>query len=716
MAQLASATQTWSGRCAEPSASDGDAPWIERGASLDRYTVLRCLGSGGFGVVYAAYDPALDRQVAVKVLRPDRRGEAYREGLVSEARALARLSHPNVVAIHDVGVVDGQVFMAMEMVEGVDLREWLAQRKRRWPQVLSLFVQAGRGIAAAHRNGLIHGDFKPSNAIVGPQGRVRVIDFGLVSKPGPSQAEAERACGVGDDGASPRRLAGTLGFMAPEQLRGEAIGVAVDQFSFCASVYRGLCGGMPFGADDRGAVLARIEAGQVTLTAAARRLPDRIRRVLLRGMSADPARRYPSMDALVSVLEARARPRWRRWGSAGVGAAVVVGGAWLALGSTPSVVKVQVRSIVAAPEICSGGGDKVAEVWDESRKEQIFAALTVAGTPHAIATWWQVKRRIDDYVATWRDAYQDACAATRVRSEQSEALMDLRLSCLDRRLQRVAATTELLAIPGKVGLERAAMITYFLPDLAECADAAGLRAVVPPPPQARESVERERIVLVQGRNLLTAGRFDEAVSVFEPAVARARALAYAPLTAEALLGLGEGQRMLGRHDQARTSLFEAAVVAQSGRDDYLLARVWSALVEVETVRRKYERGLEWAAMARATLERLGGVPALAATLEHNTGILFQHRGDPASAVTHYRRAIDRYQQAYGERYPLVAKARYRIGQVLEQTGQPEQARVEYEQARVIVVTTLGQGHPIEGLLFEAIARTSSPRGRSEAPP
>lgn len=714
MAQLASATQTWSGRGAEPSASDGGALRIERGASLDRYTVLRCLGSGGFGVVYAAYDPALDRQVALKVLRPDRRGEAHRDGLVSEARALARLSHPNVVAIHDVGVVDGQVFMAMEMVEGVDLREWLAQGDRRWPQVVSRFVQAGRGIAAAHRNGLIHGDFKPSNAIVGPQGRVRVIDFGLVWETGPSRVE--RARGASDDGASPARLAGTLGFMAPEQLRGEAIGVAADQFSFCASVYRGLSGEMPFGADERDAVLARIEAGQVTPTAAARRLPDRIRRVLLRGMSADPACRYPSMDALVSVLEARARPRWRRWGPAGVGVAVVAGGTWLVLGSTPSVVKVQVRSIVAAPEICSGADDKVDEVWDESRKEQIFAALTVAGTPHAVATWWQVERRVDDYVATWRDAYQDACAATRVRNEQSEALMDLRLSCLDRRLQRVAATTELLATPGKVGLERAAMITYFLPDLAECADAAGLRAVIPPPPRARQPVERERATLAQGRNLLTAGRFDEAVAVFEPAVVRARALGYPPLTAEALLGLGEGQRMLGHHDQARTSLFEAAVVAQSGRDDYLLARVWSSLVDVETVRREYERGLEWAAMGRATLERLGGVPALAATLEHNTGILFQHRGEPGSAVLHYRRAIERYRQAYGERFPLIAKARYRIGQVLEQTGKPEQARAEYEQARVIVVTTLGEGHPIEGLLSEAIARTSSSRGRPEAPP
>ena len=137
-----------------------EPPARMRGAVLDRYLVLERLGAGGMGVVYAAYDPELDRKVAIKLLRGESTG-ASAARLQREARAMARLTHPNVIAVHDVGVFDGQVFVAMEFVDGPTLRAWQERTDRPWPEIVDMYLQAGRGLAAAHRAGLVHRDFKP---------------------------------------------------------------------------------------------------------------------------------------------------------------------------------------------------------------------------------------------------------------------------------------------------------------------------------------------------------------------------------------------------------------------------------------------------------------------------------------------------------------------------------------------------------------------------
>jgi serine/threonine protein kinase/dipeptidyl aminopeptidase/acylaminoacyl peptidase len=292
-------------------------------ATIDRYKILDCLGKGGMGVVYAAHDPELDRRIALKLVRVDRGGtDVLRQRLVREAQAMARVQHPNVLAVYDAGVVEDQVFIAMELVDGSTLSAWQRAAPRAWREIVQHFVLAGRGLQAAHAAGLVHRDFKPDNVLVGKDGRVRVCDFGLALPTAPGDPAAQREPAGG--GEAPSRftqtgaLVGTPAYMAPEQLRGELADVRSDQFSFCVALYEALAGVRPF-AEHGPSLLSAIEAGPPGLpmhtardaeraaasgTGRARpRVPPAVHRAVVRGLAAAPSQRWPTMEALLAELE-----------------------------------------------------------------------------------------------------------------------------------------------------------------------------------------------------------------------------------------------------------------------------------------------------------------------------------------------------------------------------------------------------------------------------
>jgi serine/threonine protein kinase len=243
----------------EPPAATSVANSLARGAAVGRYVILSRLGGGGMGVVYAAYDPDLDRKVAIKLLRPGRRTDAASEGrarLMREAQAMARLDHPNVVGVLDVGTFEDQVFIAMELVDGLSLMHWMRQGHR-WRDVRERFIQAGRGLAAAHAAGIVHRDFKPDNVVIGKDGRARVLDFGL-ARAAKSEADTEETAGPDGDvsvrsgsGSLERTLTqtgsllGTPSYMSPEQWTSQPADAKSDQFSFCVAPGRGSTGGVP---------------------------------------------------------------------------------------------------------------------------------------------------------------------------------------------------------------------------------------------------------------------------------------------------------------------------------------------------------------------------------------------------------------------------------------------------------------------------------------
>jgi tetratricopeptide (TPR) repeat protein len=298
-----------------------------------RYVLLDPLGSGGLGTVYAAWDPEIDRKVAIKLIRADATDgvDDVQARLRREAQALAKIAHSNVVTIFDVGTFRDQLFLAMELVEGLTLRRWLAEAPRGWREIRAVFVQAGRGLAAVHEAGLVQRDFKPQNVIVGRDGVVKVLDFGLAraiagasTSPTIASAPATSASSsslVDVQITMPGLLAGTPAYMAPEQCRPGPIDAHADQFAFCVALYEALHGQRPFPAEDVRARLSAIASGRVPSPPAGSHVPAWLHAAVVRGLASDPRDRFPTMTHLLAALQ-RDLQRKRSWWAVAAAATV----------------------------------------------------------------------------------------------------------------------------------------------------------------------------------------------------------------------------------------------------------------------------------------------------------------------------------------------------------------------------------------------------------
>ncbi|MBS2026241.1 MAG: protein kinase [Deltaproteobacteria bacterium] len=288
---------------------------LRPGDALGPFVVERQLGRGGMGEVWSARDERLGRTVALKLVRADRTGPTAKERLKREAMSLARLSHPNVIQIHEVGDAGDDLFLAMEFVDGVDLQHKVPPGLRPWREVVGLYIQAARGLAAAHAVGLVHRDFKPANVLVGDDGRVRVADFGLAVEDHRGDAEPRAAASAAGTPSSDERarlqtitvrgsIIGTVPYMSPEQLHGEPVDARSDQFSFCLALFESLTGRAAFGGDTARARAEAIDRGVITALPAGLSLPSWLLEAISRGLAASPTLRHDSMDALARLLAA----------------------------------------------------------------------------------------------------------------------------------------------------------------------------------------------------------------------------------------------------------------------------------------------------------------------------------------------------------------------------------------------------------------------------
>jgi eukaryotic-like serine/threonine-protein kinase len=586
----------------------GDDEHLPPNTQIGRYVVEAVLGAGGMGIVYTAFDPELDRKVAVKLLqaRPGHSGSGGQNWLMREAQAMARLQHPNVVAVHDVGAMPGdRVFVAMELVDGQTLRAWLREKtpsgmKRSWREVLPVLRAAGAGLAAAHAAGLVHRDFKPDNVLVGRDGRVRVTDFGLArlhgpdlgaDPPGDSQLEtksplSERLTAAG-------AMLGTPAYMAPEIYAGSPADMRSDQFAFGVALYEALYRERPF--DRTALVEQRAVAPTPPATA---QVPAWLERVVLRAIALDPAARFASMDELLAAIDDEPKPP-RRWRYAALGGAVI---------AVAAIAIVAAQMHGAPRELpCTDAASKLAGVWDVPARVALEAAFRQIKRPYVDDVIRGTEKTLDAYAAGWVAQRTEACRATRVQGDQSEDVLTLRMACLDRRRTELATLAGLFAHADEQLVQGAVGAAQKLSALADCADVPALLAPDPLPkdPIARAQISALQTKLAEARATYKASRPKDTLAMTAALGPEVERVKHLPTEAEWHLLAGQSMWVLQGADKGEPELMKAALAADAGKADQIKVEAWLQLTNLANESSKFDVAEERLQQATAALARLG---------------------------------------------------------------------------------------------------------------
>lgn len=686
--------------------------------AIGRFRILGRLGAGGMGVVFSAYDPELDRKVALKLLRPERGGSAGgRDGgsrLQREAKAMARLSHPNVITVHEVGIFAGQVFVAMEFVDGPTLTQWLRSRPA-WPEVAEVFLQAGRGLAAAHAARLVHRDFKPDNVLLhvdtqGRPDRVRVVDFGLARKVDrtPTQEIPELSFPLGDDLLSSPltetgALMGTPAYMSPEQYLGQAADARSDQFSFCVALYEAAFGKRPFEARSLAELMQAVTEGEPEVPKTPVGVPRWVWPVLRRGLAVDPSRRWESMDVLLAQLE-RSRTRWRVYAGGLVGAGLVSFGTWAVVDDASHPV-----------EDCAALGEAIDEVWTGQRRDRVRSFLLDAPGAGEIA-WSNTARALDDYAQRWSEAATQLCASALVaRGEHDDPTIVAQRSCLAGRKAEFEALVSLLAGSSPQGDAGVAQDAYQaagqLSSIEACRSASADDERTPE--QLRASA-RLRGELGRIRGLGLMGRYDEASREAAKLEAEARAIGDEETRAEALLLRGDFLLDRADYEQAQALISEAAELAASVKAHETRARALITLIYAMSVHdNRWSEAEAIGAEVRAVIDVLGGDPFLSARLDGHLSVAAEVAGKPELAETYARQELEAVRRMYGESHPKTVSAYVHLARATHTRHGLEQSAPVYEAALKSARSSLGAEHPMVAETLHSYAVALARGGEDE---
>ena len=610
---------------------------------LGRYHLLERVGEGGMGVVWGAYDPELERRVAIKLVRAA--SGASRERILLEGQALAKLSHPNVVAVHDVGVVDDEVYLVMEWVRGHNLRAHCATA-RTVGEIVALYRAAGEGLLAAHRAGLVHRDFKPENVMVGDDGRVRVLDFGLA-------VDREE----GDDGA----VAGTPRYMAPEQQRGETVTDAADQFAFALALREAL---VARNADKREAPV-----------------PGWLSAIVERAIAAAPAERFPSMEALLRVLARDPASVWRR--------RMLVGGAVAATAAAFAIGSLRASD---GPAPCAGGRDEITRVWGVDARMRFVAHGSTLG-PYGIAEAARLAPVLTSYGERWVAAHRGACLAHR-RGEVTTRLYERGLACIVRARAAFATVVDVLGRASVESFPNAAAAARALPEVERCMAEVTESVVSPPPRAIAEIVDALDADATRARYLALASD-PGALSVAQSVAAAADRVGYGPVVARAQLALGAA---LATDDDrladAVLAFARSATAALAASDDAMFVEAYARELfaaarldsdKLPAVARDIAAAVP---LVETIARRAGPTAAFARTLLYNNvGTFRLSVGDPTGAQAWFRKARDEVRAGASGVELWVALGN--LAMVVESRTEREQL---FAEERVGLERTLGATH------------------------
>ncbi len=664
-------------------------PAFAPGSTIGHFRVVRELGAGGMGVVFEAHDPDLDRRVAIKVVRDRNAGTAAGMRLIAEAQAMARLAHPNVVGVHEVGTIDNQVFVVMELVRGDTLAGWLDRHPRPWRDIVAVFVQAGEGLLAAHHAGLIHRDFKPSNVFIDLAGRARVGDFGLARS---DDRPVSLAAGSSNSG-----IAGTLAYMAPEQRAGEPLDARADQYAFAISLQQALSPKHAVGTATR-----------------------RVRSAIAKAMEIDPDERFGTLDELLAVL--RTGLRSRRMMLATVGGGLVMAG----LAASLFVTRPE-------PDDCASGARLVDEVWAPStRLTQLARFLQVR--PNAVVTTASTAQLVDDWADRWKLGRKAACADSgRQRIE--------RLGCLDRGLHELRAQVALWQHADPSIVDHAVQAAASLPQPQECATH---------PVAALDNTLRDQIAELAA--LVRSGHARKAHEGVRAMLEHAEAQHNPRALAAALLAAGRIEREAGNPTAARDHFSRAAREAGAASDDKALldALIEEAVVIIDLGRPRDSLGLLDAADALQTRARLDQSERIALVRGDAYGqagrakeaiaeisrvlpqIEIRAVRDPAArmllttalgqlaaaqlqidreaARKTLARALALDEVSYGPDHPEVAKTLHDLASAELQLEMFTEAAAHLRRALKIFVGSYGERHPMVGATYMTMANLAAVQG------
>ncbi|MEL7370190.1 MAG: serine/threonine-protein kinase [Myxococcota bacterium] len=728
---------------AEGRPMDSSAPALPAtGDRMASYAILEEIGSGGMGVVYKAYDLELDRRFALKVVR--RGGSEAAKRIRREAQAMARLSHPNVITVYGVHTLaDDEVVIAMEYFAGVSLRKWLAARPDLdWGTIQRVFIQAGAGLAAAHEAGLIHRDFKPDNLLVTDDGRVKVIDFGLVSAVGESGVRPETESGDAFDPSLTRTGAyiGTPAYMAPEHYDSGVVDSRTDQFAFCVTLFESVYGKHPFSVQSPQALKEKVLSGDIEFPERRRGVPRLVEILLRRGLSTNPDERFVSMRDLIAALErATEAPPWYRKRAA-----------WAAV----AVAALTTVLLVPHEPPCPTPTEAFTDFWSPQVKAGIRRAFRATGLRYADDAWAKAMPRLDAFATSWRAMHVESCQATRVRHEQTAHVRSLRQVCLQEQKEMFRSVIDLLSAATLKTVDRSAELSARL-SVERCGDVAALLAVAPPENVAvAASATNIRNALMLAQAQYEIGAYEEGLAASEAAVRDAEAAGYPVVVGEAQYWRGRFLSRTGDYAGSAAALERAYRVALEANHLNLAADASRELTwVVGYYLAKPEQGFQWSISARGlarlrdarglrearSLARLGKLEAFMgrsrdaqthlqqsealfrrhlddahpdlSTVVMDLGTSFFGEGRYREALVHYRRGLALRRSAYGARHVRVGDAHQNVGIALLNLESLTEAERSLELARDIYARS-GKGPTYEeGMLFHNLAQIARRRGQ-----
>ena len=701
-------------------ASTRRSPALAQGAVVgEQYEIVKPIGQGGMGVVYLARDRKLDRDVAIKVgyaMSPEALAFVERE-----ARTLAKLAHPNVVVVHQVGEVDGRIFIAMEYIP-ITARAWLASEQRSWRDVVGLYAAVGEGLAAAHAAGLVHRDFKPENVLVGTDRRPRISDFGL------ARASSEIEAG---------HVVGTPGYMPPEQVAGDAVDAQADQYAFAVAVWEALFDERPTADPD-------------VPSANPRGAPRAVIASLRRALATSASARWPDLASLVSALRASLDRRRNRW--------LAASAATLVVGAAGAFAAVQ---LVRDTPSCDTGETEIAAVWSPVRRAGFLFDDALV-------------RFVDSRAKTWAITADAACKATRIDHTATAEVLDRRTLCLARAKTELDAALQMASR----SREAAAQVLPFLETRTapESCLAGGLGDEERPPPGARAQLDKALDDVAQAEAAALDRGISDPLGRTERAVASARALGWRPLLAEALVGRGNVLLELGRPAEASKVLEEAAQLAIASRADDTAVKAYLRGATAMSAQERTAEADQLMTTARALWERIGKPPSLGwqlysattqlaydqghtkdafaavqmqislgqvafhsssalATDYHDFAAMLLETGDLVRAAEVNGKAIQLYSESLGTDHPTVGKARVQAAYIAIRAGKPAEAVTQASAGLALIedwygpedvrlvqpLTTLGDAYRWVGKLdlarthlerALAIARRATPKDRT----